>query len=268
MKATHFIHLLSHPDTINEKKTIDLETVLYNYPYLQSARALHLKGLYNSNGFRYNYELKKAAAYTQDRDILFNFITSENFTVLQNKKIVEEFLIEDTTVTFEPVNTEEKIKKEDDKKVEISETSQLNLTSPSPLEDTNEQEKHSFNEWLQLTKLKPINREKKEEKQYLTTDKNKENEQKNKEKKLNLIDNFIKNNPKISPIKEDVKIAENTSKTSSEPTFLMTETLAKIYLEQKKYQRAIQSYEILILKYPEKSSFFANQIEKIKQLQK
>jgi hypothetical protein len=47
----------------------------------------------------------------------------------------------------------------------------------------------------------------------------------------------------------------------------MTETLARIYLEQKKYQKAIQAYEILILKYPEKSSFFANQISDIKALQ-
>jgi hypothetical protein len=48
---------------------------------------------------------------------------------------------------------------------------------------------------------------------------------------------------------------------------LMTETLAKVYLEQKKYQKAIQAYEILILKYPEKSSFFANRISDIKILQ-
>jgi hypothetical protein len=47
----------------------------------------------------------------------------------------------------------------------------------------------------------------------------------------------------------------------------MTETLARVYLEQKKYQKAIQAYEILILKYPEKSSFFADRILDIKHLQ-
>jgi hypothetical protein len=47
----------------------------------------------------------------------------------------------------------------------------------------------------------------------------------------------------------------------------MTETLAKVYLEQKKYNKAIQAYEILILKYPEKSSFFADRINEIKNLQ-
>ena len=47
----------------------------------------------------------------------------------------------------------------------------------------------------------------------------------------------------------------------------MTETLARIYLEQKNYDKAIKSYKILSLKYPEKSSFFADQIKAVKQLQ-
>jgi hypothetical protein len=47
----------------------------------------------------------------------------------------------------------------------------------------------------------------------------------------------------------------------------MTETLARIYLEQKNYEKAIQSYKILSLKYPEKSGFFADQIQAIKEIQ-
>ncbi len=47
----------------------------------------------------------------------------------------------------------------------------------------------------------------------------------------------------------------------------MTETLARVYMEQKKYAKAIQAYEILILKYPEKSVFFADRISEIKDLQ-
>ena len=44
----------------------------------------------------------------------------------------------------------------------------------------------------------------------------------------------------------------------------MTETLAKIYFEQKKFKEAIRAYEILSLKYPEKISLFADQIKTIK----
>jgi len=48
---------------------------------------------------------------------------------------------------------------------------------------------------------------------------------------------------------------------------LMTETLAHVYVEQKKYKKAITAFTILSLKYPEKSSFFAHQIQAIKKLQ-
>ena len=46
----------------------------------------------------------------------------------------------------------------------------------------------------------------------------------------------------------------------------MTETLAKLYVNQKNYEKAIQSYKILILKFPEKNSYFADQIKIIKKL--
>ena len=49
---------------------------------------------------------------------------------------------------------------------------------------------------------------------------------------------------------------------------LITETLAKILTNQKKYKKAIKAYRILSLKYPKKSSFFADQIKKIKKLDK
>jgi hypothetical protein len=48
----------------------------------------------------------------------------------------------------------------------------------------------------------------------------------------------------------------------------MTETLAKVFIKQKKYVKALEAYQILGLKYPEKNSFFADRIEEIKDLQK
>ncbi|WP_317046209.1 tetratricopeptide repeat protein [Flavobacterium sediminis] len=122
----------------------------------------------------------------------------------------------------------------------------------------NSSEKHSFNEWLQLTRIAPIERNETEKEPEIDSERN---------KKFDLIDKFIETNPKIVPSKESQSNAVNISKSLEEPTHLMTETLAQIYLEQKKYQRAIQAYEILILKYPEKSSFFADRINSIKKLQ-
>ena len=85
------------------------------------------------------------------------------------------------------------------------------------------------------------------------------------EEKFDLIDQFIKNSPKIQFSQEkksepDIKIG---AKIKDE---LITETLAKIYVTQKKFNKAIKAYEILSLKYPKKSSFFADQIIDIKKL--
>ena len=88
-----------------------------------------------------------------------------------------------------------------------------------------------------------------------------------KRKKLELIDKFIEASPKISPVKHGVASTVTFDLNATDNSFLMTETLARVYLEQKKYQKAIQAYEILILKYPEKSSFFADRISDIKILQ-
>ena len=81
-----------------------------------------------------------------------------------------------------------------------------------------------------------------------------------------LINRFIENNPKISSLKKDETIEVVIPKNKADKS-LMTETLAKVYLEQKKFSKAIKAYEILSLKYPEKSSLFADQIKALKKLQ-
>jgi len=78
-----------------------------------------------------------------------------------------------------------------------------------------------------------------------------------------LIDNFLNSDHKIISKKEfDSK--DFSSDFQPSKSEYMTETLAKIYFEQKKFKEAIRAYEILCLKYPEKSSLFADQIKTIK----
>ena len=79
----------------------------------------------------------------------------------------------------------------------------------------------------------------------------------------NQLDNFLKINHKISPntSKSNDNLANDFKLSKKE---YMTETLAKIYFEQKKFNEAIKAYEILCLKYPEKISLFADQIKIIK----
>ena len=87
----------------------------------------------------------------------------------------------------------------------------------------------------------------------------------NLEYKIDLIDKFIKNSPKIN-IDKEFKLNEQIIPESKVSDNLVTETLAKIYVNQEKYNKALRAYKILSLKYPKKSSFFADQIEKIKKL--
>ena len=73
---------------------------------------------------------------------------------------------------------------------------------------------------------------------------------------------IIKNKPKEGIKKKNISIKKYNKNNDD----LMTETLAKLYIEQKHFDQAIRAYEILSLKYPKKSSFFVREIEKIKQL--
>jgi tetratricopeptide (TPR) repeat protein len=132
-----------------------------------------------------------------------------------------------------------------------------------PLEFSRD-EKHSFQEWLQLSKIQPIDREEEKKTELEVPEVNS-----GKQKKNELIDRFIETNPKIPPVKHYMPLPASiiVEPSSGESSYLMTETLARVYLEQKKYHKAIQAYQILILKYPEKSSFFADRILDIKNLQ-
>ena len=272
MNVTDYTYLINKPDAIHEKQMEALEKVLIEFPYFQSARAIQLKGLYNQNSFKYNTALKITAAYSTDRSVLFDFITSDTFTSihksLYNRKALE--ILDIQVIDSEIIIAEEK------SALKINTLEQSILTSikeasPSAIEeklaigtplDFSKKEQHSFQEWLKLSRTEPIKRESEQptNQPTLIIDADKR-------KKIELIDKFIETSPKISPVKHGVPSTVTFDLNKDDNSYLMTETLARVYLEQKKYQKAIQAYEILILKYPEKSSFFADRISDIKILQ-
>ncbi|HKJ49706.1 MAG TPA: hypothetical protein VJ973_11480 [Christiangramia sp.] len=287
MDVKALTYLLENPGEITSEQTREIESVLAESPYFQAARAIRLKGLKEHQEFSYNDALKKTAAYTADRSILFEFITSTEFNQNQIAKQIreQEERLKQITV-YEPeevhgrrsidINEAIKMKQseservmdpalferpeqpesiEDPEKNVSEESSEEKLGIGKPLEFDGK-ESHSFSEWLKLTKAQPIEREE-----------NKSDEtDETRSRKFELIEEFISKNPKIKPgkIANKVNLAEQST---TAPESLMTETLAKVYLEQKNYKKAIQAYKILILKNPEKSGFFADQIRAIEKLQ-
>lgn len=167
------------------------------------------------------------------------------------------------TIPTEPISEETETEK--------SPEETLKLGKPLTFD---KKEKHSFSEWLQLTNLTPIDRSNEvEEKETIAASEESKNTpivpdpETEKSKRFDLIDKFIATNPKIKPKPTLEKTINLANASNVDQSILMTETLAKVYLEQKKYKKAIKAYDILILKYPEKSGFFADQIRAIKKLQ-
>ena len=220
MNKNEYINILQNPSEINKEQIGFINSLIKDFPFFQSSRAIYLKVLKNSESFKYNQELKLTAAYTTDRSILFDFITSNEF---QQEKIV--------------------FNKNELKSVELF--NKKKKKSKDQIVEFQKDEMHTFSEWLTVSKFKPIDRnsEKKEE---------------------NILNKFISSNHKITPNNEIDENYDLDVVYEDDHNNLMTETLAKLYLSQKNYKKAIQSYKILSLKFPEKSSYFADQIKKIK----
>jgi hypothetical protein len=106
-------------------------------------------------------------------------------------------------------------------------------------------ESHSFSEWLNVVSVKKIDRSDK-----------------------NIVANLLeKENSNTKQKKETFFKATDVARLSiKEDTDLVTPTLARVYLEQEYYEKAISTYKKLMLKYPKKSSFFAGQIKLIRKL--
>jgi hypothetical protein len=303
LNKKQFTYLLQQPQQITAEQTSDIRSIISEFPYFQPARALYLKGLKNKESFNYNQELKITAAYTTDRSILFDYITSQSFNqneisqlIKQNSEHLKDIFVNevDDISVHKSVEIDDALKEQIkstegvldpnlfEERMTIGTIANFNIEGQSPAAEENtidegsqpeailnigkplefdKSETHSFSEWLKITSFKPIIREDEEEKQTEITESDSAID-----KKFELIDKFLETNPKIVPSKETP--IHNIAKAQAvQHDGLMTETLARIYLEQKNYEKAIQSYKILSLKYPEKSGFFADQIKAVKQIQ-
>ena len=208
MVKEKILNLIENPNAIKDKDNNYLIEIVNQHPYFSICHMLIAKGLLNTDSINYNQKLKTAGAYSIDRVKLFNLITSQNIKEKSNYNSTKE---------------------------------DLKLGSPIKFK---ENEKHSFSEWLSITKISKIKRD-----------------------SSNNIDMFISSDHKINVKKNQFFSAPESAKESLiEKNNIVTETLAKVYLEQHHFEKAIESYQKLILKYPKKSVFFAERIDLINKI--
>ena len=156
MNRTNFSNLLTLSSRLSLEETEQIASIVKEFPYFQAARALYLKGLKNQESFKYNKSLKTTAAYTTNRSILFDFITSDSFVqnaVAEKIKQNHEGLKTIPVLDFEDISIQSSsvtnnLEVEDKKEEEL-----LNLGMPLKFDKG---EAHSFSQWLKLTKISPI----------------------------------------------------------------------------------------------------------------
>ena len=237
MNREKFDKFIENYDSNNEIFVSQMALLIEKYPYFQLPRFFLTKSLKDQNKNGLDMALNQLALYTANRGLLKQKIESK----VKSTKKVKETKPSNTTKkiqnNLQALVKEKKLKSQSNKKVRFSKDLKL-----------------SFLDWIKYT----------EENQKIQIQESKKLEPlKN---KLSIIDRFIEADPKISPMEKNEPIESliNGDFNSEE---LMTESLAKILLRQKKYKKAIKAYKILSLKYPEKNVFFAGQIQKIKKLQ-
>jgi hypothetical protein len=224
---------MNDPSKLSDKTLPELKQVIADFPYFHAARMLYLKNLAVLNDIRLEVELKKMAIHIPDRMKLFLLLENEWYThtAIKAKKddkfnLVEDFL----STTGHDFATDE-----------------LHYETPLSLDYT-----------YKLLEDEPSPDSVPDDRSY-----------------QGLIDSLAQNrgaHSKKEPVTDenDEPDADDDFDTpnkillSDESYF--TETLAKIYIRQKRYEKALEIISKLSLKYPEKNIYFADQIRFLEKL--
>ncbi len=266
MTRDQLLRCLEDPSLLNERTLGELREILDEYPYFQTAHLLYVRNLQRENNFRFAAQLKTCAVFATDRTVLYHLLNPapEKKRIPDPSLEIDVVSIRDNTASIElsddPTAT---IKAHGEPFTRVKDTAGkehadlLNFE----LSDT-------------TYMLGGIENETEKPQPDLAKDSSQEVTRKEKlnepEQKANLIDRFIKDNPAFNVKQsESSGITEKINKmldNNGESDEYITETLARIYVKQGLYQKAITAFQKLSLKYPEKSVYFARQIEEVTNL--
>jgi hypothetical protein len=253
MNKEEFTGYLEDTRLLNTNTIVSLNELISEFPYCQSARILLTLNLFSEKNIRYDSELKITAVYVSDRGVLRKYIdklTTEVIKPKPAKKVVTNPK-QDEKVADTNVNKQEAV-------ADVAPTNQKADNPIEAIEDTAESiaevkdilERH-------IRELELENKEK--SKQIVKTTK----PTKPGKQKSDIISDFIKNEPSISrPKTKFYDPVEKAKESVVDNEKIVSETLAGIFFDQGHLLKAINIYQQLSLKFPEKSSYFAALIKK------
>ncbi len=255
------IEKIKHPELLDDRSLKELEIVLEEYPYFQTAHLLYIKNLLNQGSITFDRELKKTSVWVTDRRKLF-YLLDERVLLpvdeeqkLEIKETLTSDIIDFSSLSIATALAEEYIEEEQSEKESMDELDSIILSGSATMGTFFDVGDKVDLEDFKNTFKNPNKKLNQPEKVEATS------------KNDFLIDNFIREKPRIVPKEMSEQEVKDISEYSiQENTELMTDTLAKIYIKQGLNEKAILTYEKLSLKYPEKKVYFAGQIEKIKQI--
>ena len=276
MNRQQFIDYIKSPDKLNADSAIQLENLVKEYPYCQTADVLFTLNLYKENHFKFNDQLKLASAYACDRRVLKELVNSVRILGQPGSsitpspsgfvpKVIEPKSLEieenNLTVLVDLLKNEvNSIKNRPSKQLSSQEYSKLNKLADH-LEDMLQEldDPDSIKPKVQAvsTIMGEYNLDHLEELPSIETNQLANN---------NLIDKFLENKPKIEAVSktEFFDPVDHARQSLIDNESVVSETLAEIYYKQGNLSKAIKIYKKLSLVNPGKSSSFAAQIEKIR----
>lgn len=300
MNTEQLTKYLNNPSELNNKSIDELNKLINAYPYFQTAHLLCVRNLKNIQSPNFDNQLKVSALFVQSRERLFELVFSAKPQIIEAVTEVvetseEKVELPENNVEQPPVekfaDTENKTtevipsndKPDDKKKKELADIinqriSEINNETAQPDQNKTEAKGDPFelddNQEVEKVEVKEFPGKKPQEGDLLEMEYQVNSEttayqltdNEDTEEGKDLIDSFLKSNPKIVPKQTPEENNDISVDSVQENEELMSDTLAKIYITQGYFDKAIKTYEKLSLKYPEKNSYFASQIEKIKNL--
>ncbi|HOU95824.1 MAG TPA: hypothetical protein PLN06_04280 [Bacteroidales bacterium] len=302
MNRKDFLNIIENSGLITREITAELKELTGIYPWFQSAHLLLLKGLYNTGDVRFENQLHQSALNIANREVLYYLIHSDKLSntfsdysskakvkheVVTQNDIVENLQVvidigrnsEELTKMFEQEEQKELLEepvKDNDNTIYIATDSEFDNSAILKIIYDDGETKYEENVFYMDPSLS-LNGTKEELFELETDSINTKEKGKINEDTISiasdrpvteaeLIEKFILANPRIEPPKEkrEEPVIDISKPFTEEKGEFVSETLAKIYVNQGYFSRAIELYEKLCIKYPEKSSYFASQIEEIR----